>query len=167
MERRFHAYYFFLPILLLLVSACNYEPHAPADFSVHLNYENDKVYLSDTAQTFTREIIFSGDTTVNVSFSRLQIDSIYKKLVDINYYALPANITALCTERVIPSGSRTTLTIRENGRTKQIIYDDDCHRYDSNDVRAKNIRHIIAVITHMTERKPIVKNLPESGFISL
>ncbi|WP_156109020.1 hypothetical protein [Hymenobacter sp. APR13] len=153
--------------MLLSISACNYNPHAPADFSVHLNYGNDEVYLSDTAQTFTREISFSGDTTVNISFSRLQIDSIYKELVGVNYYALPANITALCTERVIPNGSRTTLTICENGRTKQIIYDDGCHRYDSNDIKAKNLRHIIAVIIHMTERKPMVKNLPESGFINL
>jgi hypothetical protein len=167
MEMSLRTYYFFLPTLLLSISACNHKPHAPADFSIHLNYGNDEVYLSDTAQTFTREINFSGDTTVSISFSRLQIDSIYKELVGINYQALPATITALCTERVIPSGSRTTLTIRENGRTKQIIYNDDCHRYDPNDIRAKNLRHIVAVIIYMTERKSLVKDLPESGFISL
>jgi len=164
---RFYVDYLFCLVLLLSTSACSYESHAPADFSVNLDCGNDEVHLSDTAQTFTRKIIFAGDTTVNISFSRLQIDSIYKELVGINYYALPANITALCTERVIPSGSRTTLTIRENGRMKQVIYDDDCHRYDPNDVRAKNLRHIVAVIIYMTERMPMVKNLPESGFIRL
>ncbi|RSK32466.1 hypothetical protein [Hymenobacter metallilatus] len=164
---RFYVDSLFYLILLLSTSACSYESHAPADFSINLDCGDDEVHLSGTAQTFTRKIIFAGDTTVNISFSRPQLDSIYQELSDMNYNALPANVTALCTEQVVPRGSRTILTIRENGRTKQIVYDDDCYRYAPDDIRAKRLRHIIAVIIHMTERNPVVKNLPESGFIRL
>ena len=154
--------------LLLVLIGCN-NPTPPSDFNLVFKYGVGAKNILDTFNgTFTRDMVSEPSITVELSLSDKELDNIYHKMVEINFFDYPDNFS------IAPSsgeryGIRTPyysyyFKIQYDSKVKELRWEDSIV-YE--DIQADKLRELIQLIWDIIEAKDEYKALPEpkSGYM--
>lgn len=150
-------------------------PARPADFSLRLQYGaglhkegmdvKGKYNELDTAVgTFTKDMISAPPLTVPLALSPAELDGIYSKMVEIDFFGypgefaigLPPNATTIART---PS-DKYYFKVTSGGQVKTLFWDD----YIMNpDAQASRLRELIRLIKGIIESKDSYRALPPAS----
>jgi hypothetical protein len=100
---------------------CNYIPaETPQDFAIVFKSTLGGAFTLDTFNgTFRRVTMSAGDTTIAIRLQKVQIDSVYALIKEIDFFSLPESLAPKQGVTMFPSPSSDYL-VRSNGRTKHV-----------------------------------------------
>lgn len=146
--------------LLLLISSCNQNNlPLPADFAIRIEGGfRDSINTFDGQYTRSAVAPAMRDSTVSFDFTVQEKDSIYRVLNKMNYTALPENVSTKCEEYIQPHHN-IRLTIRANGITKSVIYDDDCVTRNK---QMSAVSKVIILIDEIAAKHKEIQQIPQT-----
>ncbi|MCR5887263.1 hypothetical protein LRS06_05610 [Hymenobacter sp. J193] len=154
-----------LPFLTTAIS-CQNQTHAPADFAFRIDGFTDVI---DTYEnTFTRRGINQGsinftDTTVTLTLTTEQKDSIYFFMGEKAFFSMPEEIKVPCEDYIKPSET-DNLIVRANGQNKKVVFHNGCTTHDE---KVKDFYSIRSFIYKIVYRNKNIKSLPKSSLMIL
>ena len=111
---------------------------------------------------FTKDMINDPSITVNLSLTEEEMDSIYQKMVEIDFFNYPVEFKV-----AVPAGEQTRLvtpystyyfTVEKGGTVKVLRWEDEIKNPD---VKADKLKELIHLIRDIIELKPEYQVLPE------
>jgi len=144
-------------------------PPSPSSFNLIFKYGvGAKNELNTLQGTYTKDMIFDPSITVNLSLSQEELDRIYNKMVEINFFGYPDEFSV----SVSPEESVGMLTpycsyyfkVEYDSKVKELSWEDNIINQDK---KAEKLRELINLITDIVESKEEYKQLPppRGGYI--
>ena len=118
--------------------------------------------------TYTKDMIMDPPITVNLSLSEEELDSIYRKMVEIDFFDYPDEFSVS-----VPSGEAIGMVtphssyyfkVEYDSKVKELRWED---KITNEDEKANKLRELIKLIRDIVESKEEYKELPEprSGYV--
>ena len=160
--------------LLIAVSgmaSCSAPPPVQSDFSLIFQYGvGAKNELNTFEGTYTRDMVMDPSITVNLSLTEEELDRIYQKMVEIDFFDYPDRFSV----SVLPSESVGMVTpyssyyfkVEYDSGIKEVWWDAEIINIHENE-KADRLRGLIKLITDIIEAKEEYQRLPEptSGYM--
>ena len=90
MKRRWSIMIVLALVAALLGTGCVAPPPSPSNFNLIFKYGvGAKNELNTFEGTYTKDMVMDPSITVNLSLSKEELDRIYKKIVEINFFGYP------------------------------------------------------------------------------
>ena len=162
-----------ISILLLFAMifslGCNAPPPTASSFNLIFKYGvGAKNELNTFNGTYTKDMVMDPSITVNLSLSKEELDRIYQKMVEIDFFDYPDEFKVT----VFPwqsKGLRTPYSsyyfrVEYDSKTKELSWKDNIL---TNDRRAEKLRELIELIRDIIESKEEYEKLPPArgGYI--
>ena len=158
-----------LVVALLGTVGCFNRTPEESNFNLIFKYGVGAKNILDTFQgTYTKDMVMDPSITVELSLSEEEMDRIYQKMVEIDFFNYPDKFSV----SVPPSESFGILTpypsyyfkVEYNSQIKELWWEDEIHNKDE---KADRLRELIKLITDIVESKEEYKKLPSprSGYI--
>lgn len=137
-------------------------PPSPSTFNLTFKYGvGAKNELNTSQGTYTKDMIMDPSITVNLSLSREELDRIYQKMIEINFFGYPDEFAV----SIPPGQSVGMLTpyysyyfkVEYDSKVKELWWEDDIINQDK---KAEKLRELITLITDIIESKEEYKQLP-------
>ena len=162
-------------IVLVLVAAllgtagCSAPPPSPSNFNLIFKYGvGARNELNTFDGTYTKDMIMDPPITVNLSLSREELDRIYHKMIEINFFGYPDEFSVS-----IPPGQSVGMVtpycsyyfrVEYNSKVKELWWEDNIINQDE---KAEKLRELIKLIKDIIESKEEYKKLPSpsSGYL--
>jgi len=162
-------------IVLALVAAllgtvgCSAPPPHPSNFNMIFKYGiGARNELNTFDGTYTKDMIMDPPITVELSLSKQELDRIYQKMIEINFFGYPDQFSV----SVPPwqSGGLATphcsyyFRVEYDSKVKELSWEDNITNPDK---RADKLRELITLIRDIIESKEEYKQLPppRGGYI--
>ena len=159
-------------IIILIVPgilACGSQPAEKANFNFDLKYGVGAKNEIDTFHgKFIKDMGDSPSITISLRLSEKEIEEIYQKMLDIDFFNYPDTFT------VTPGSNEATqfkvpvntyyFTAERNGQTKTLSWEDSIQNPNT---KADKLRELIMMIEHMIIAKEEYKELPDQGQANL
>jgi hypothetical protein len=156
---------FFIILIMPVLLACGSQPAEDANFNFDLKYGVGGKNEIDTFHgKFTKDMVDAPSITINLRLSEAEMESIYQKMVEIDFFNYPDTFTVTAS----PGDSTTAITpfntyiftVEKNSQTKTLNWNDEIQT--PND-KADKLRELIVLIQRMIEAKEEYKELPDPG----
>jgi len=162
-------------IVLVLVAAlfgatgCTAPPPHPSNFNMILKYGVGAGNELNTFEgTYTKDMIMDPPITVDISLSKEELDRIYQKMIEINFFGYPDQFSVF-----VPPGQSFGLAtphcsyyfrVEYDSKVKELSWEDNITNPDK---RADKLRELITLIRDIIESKEEYKQLPppRGGYI--
>jgi len=162
-------------IVLVLVAAlsgtvgCSAPPPHPSNFNMIFKYGVGAGNELNTFEgTYTKDMIMDPPITVDISLSKEELDTIYQKMIEINFFGYPDQFSVF----VPPGESVGMLTpycsyyfkVEYDSKVKELSWEDNIINEDK---KAEKLRELIKLIRDIIESKEEYKQLPppRGGYI--
>jgi len=154
---------------LLGAEGCVAPPPSPSNFNLIFKYGvGAKNELNTFEGTYTKDMVMDPSITVNLSLSKEELDRIYKKIVEINFFGYPDEFSVS-----VPPGQAVGMVtpyysyyfkVEYDSRVKELSWEDDIINEDK---KAEKLRELINLIRDIVESKEEYKQLPSprGGYI--
>jgi len=144
-------------------------PPSPSNFNLIFKYGvGAKNELNTSQGTYTKDMIMDPSITVNLSLSKEELDRIYQKMIEINFFGYPDEFSVF----VPPGQSVGMLTpycsyyfrVEYDSKVKELRWEDNIINEDK---KAEKLRELINLIRDIIESKEEYKQLPSprGGYI--
>ena len=115
--------------------------------------------------TYTKDMVRDPSITVPLALTEEEMDRIYQKMVEIDFFNYPDNFS-ISVPPGVPTGLRTPypsyyFRVEYNSTTKELWWDDEIVCKDFQDEKADQLRELIELIRDIIESKEEYKELPE------
>jgi hypothetical protein len=156
-------------VTFLAVMGCDNHKPGESSFNMIFKYGVQARNILDTFEgTYTKDMVMDPPITVEMSLSEEEIDRIYQKMVEINFFDYPDKFSVS-----VPPGELVgTVTpnmsyyfkVEHDSGLKELWWDD---KIINEDEQADKLRELIALIRDIIESKEEYKELPQpsSGYI--
>ena len=124
--------------------------------------------LDTLKSTFTKDMVMDPAITVKLSLSGEEMDSIYQKMVEIDFFNYPDKFSV----SVPPGELKTEVTpystyffrVTYGTKSKELLWHD---KITNSDEKADKLKELITLIRNIIESKEEYKKLPEprSGYL--
>lgn len=117
---------------------------------------------------YTRDMVVDPSITVNLYLSKNELDRIYQKMVEINFFDYPDNFSVS-----VPPEEAGTLTpyssyyfrVKHDSKIKELWWDDNKFRMEGNNItykdeKAEKLKELIELIRNIIESKEEYTKLP-------
>lgn len=129
----------------------------PNDFGMVFQYGGDAKNKLDTFNgKYTKDLILDPNITVDFKLTKRQLQIIYNKMKEIGFFDYPDNYIPNSNSYVTPFQTYY-FKVMANNSMKELRWED---KHFSEDVKAKNLRELIQLITIMIQDSPEYKTLP-------
>ncbi len=158
-----------LAIALLGMAGC--DNHAPGDSNFNLIFRygvRARNELNTFNGTYTKDMVMDPSITVNLSLSKEDLDSIYQKMVEIDFFDYPEKFSV----PIPPDGMVYMVTpfnsyyfkVKYDSKNKELWWEDEIQ---NENIKADKLRELIKLIWNIIESKEEYKKLPEprSGYL--
>ncbi len=154
---------------LLGTVGCFTPPPSPSNFNLILKYGvGARNELNTFNGTYTKDMVSDPSITVNLSLSKEELDRIYQKMVEIDFFDYPDKFSITPS----PGESYGIVTpyysyyfkVEYNSEIKELWWEDEITNKDE---KADKLRELIKLIWDIIESKEEYKKLPEptSGYM--
>lgn len=144
-------------------------PPSPSTFNLIFKYGvGAKNELNTSQGTYTKDMVMDPSITVNLSLSKEELDRIYQKMIEINFFGYPDEFSV----SVSPGQSVGMVTpycsyyfrIEYDSKVKELRWEDNIINEDK---KAEKLRELITLIRDIIESKEEYKQLPppRGGYI--
>lgn len=151
-----------------LVTACSNNNSEPKSISGEMKFNlifkygvGAKNELNTFAGTYTKDMIINPPITTNLSLSKEEMDTIYKKIFEINFFDYPERfITTIPPGEgvgMVTPNSSYYFKVEHGSRVKELEWEDNITNKDE---KADKMRELIKVIRDIVESKKEYKKLP-------
>ena len=154
---------------LLVFSGCGNTPPGESDFNLTFEYGvGAKNELNTFDGTYTRDMVLDPSITVELSLSEEELDSIYQKMVEIDFFNYPDEFSVLVAPDdrigIVTPYNSYYFKVEYDSRVKELRWEDEILKEN---VDADNLRGLINLIRDIIESKDEYKELPEptSGYV--
>jgi len=162
-------------IVLALVAAlsgtmcCSAPPPHPSNFNMIFKYGGGAGNELNTFEgTYTNDMIMDPSITVDISLSKQELDRIYQKMIEINFFGYPDQFSVS-----VPPGQSFGLAtphcsyyfrVEYDSKVKELSWEDNITNEDK---KAEKLRELIKLIRDIIESKEEYKQLPppRGGYI--
>ena len=119
--------------------------------------------LNTFVGTFTKDMILDPSITINLLLSQEELDSIYQKMLEINFFYYPEVFSVY-----VPPGEPRTLQtpypsyyfeVMCDSKVKKLSWDDEI--VFPRDIEAAKLHDLTSLIERIIESKEEYKNLPK------
>lgn len=158
-----------LVVALLGTAGCTVPAPGESDFGLIFRYgvmaRNE---LNTFRGTYTKDMVSDPSITVDLSLSEGELDSIYQKMVEIDFFDYPDefSVSVLPGESVgmVTPHSSYYFKVEYGSRVKELRWED---RIINKDEKADKLRELIKLIRDVIESKEEYQRLPEptSGYL--
>jgi hypothetical protein len=110
---------------------------------------------------FTKDMITDPPITINLSLTEEEMDKIYQKMVEIDFFSYPEEFKVEIMGDIIGTVtpySSYYFTVEKGSITKELRWEDEI---TNPDVKADRLRELINLIINIIASKPEYKALPE------
>lgn len=129
--------------------------NAPNDFKMIFKYGvQQKNELNTFNGVYTKDMILDPSITAALSLSQEELDNIYNKMIEINFFDYPDKFSF---KQVVIPYSRYYFKVQHNGQIKELSWDE---KIVLDDKRADKLRELISYIMNVIQSKEEYKNLP-------
>ena len=140
-----------------------------SDFNFIFKYGVTGRNTLDTLQgTFTKDMVMDAAITIKLTLSGEEMDSIYQKMVEIDFFSYPDKFSV-----DVPEGELKTevspyatyfFRVTYGAKTKELLWHD---KLTNSDEKADKLKELINFIRNIIESREEYKNLPEarSGYL--
>ncbi|MFC1991901.1 hypothetical protein ACFLVC_04190 [Chloroflexota bacterium] len=152
-----------LVVVVLGMVACSVPPLAQSDFNLIFRYGvGAKNELNTFEGTYTKDMFGDPSITVPLSLTDEELDIIYRKMVEINFFDYPEefSVTAAPGEAVgiVTPYSSYYFKVEDDSGIKELRWED---KITNEDNEADRLRELIKLITDIIESKEEYQKLPE------
>jgi hypothetical protein len=118
--------------------------------------------------TYTKDMVMDPAITINLTLSPQEMESIFQKMVEINFFSYPDNFSVSVPEGEIKTQVAPYSTyffwVDNGGKTKELLWHD---KYTNSDAAGDKLKELINFIRNIIESREEYKNLPEpsSGYL--
>lgn len=141
----------------------------PPDFNLIFKYgvmaRNE---LNTFKGTYTKDMVSDPSITVNLSLSEEELDSIYRKMVEIDFFDYPDEFSVS-----VPAGESFGMVtpyfsyyfkVEHDAKIKELWWEDEIK---NENIKADKLRELIKLIWNIIEAKEEYQRLPEptSGYM--
>ncbi len=154
---------------LLWTAGCSAPPPSEPRFNLLFKYgvmaRNE---LNTFNGTYTKDMVSDPPITVNLSLSKEELDRIYQKMVEIDFFDYPEDfvVSVLPGESVgmITPHSSYYFKVEHNSKIKELRWED---KIINKDEKADRLRELIKLIRDTIEAKEEYRKLPSptSGYM--
>ena len=147
---------------LLATVSCGTSTRRESDFNLIFKYGvGAKNELKTFEATYTKDMVMNPPITVNLALSHEELDSIYQKMVAIDFFSYPDKFSFS-----VPPGDVVVMVtpflgyyfkVEHDFRTKELWWEDEITNEDE---KAKKLRELIKFIRDIVESKEEYKKLP-------
>jgi len=120
--------------------------------------------------TYTKDMVADSPITVKLSLSESDLDKIYKKMIEINFFSYPEEFSIFVPPkpdekvmrgRMVGGVSSYYFKVEYNSIVKELRWTDDVIEDDlKKDERASRLRELIKLIEDIIESKEEYKKIP-------
>ena len=157
-------------ICLFLIVGCNAPIKHSDDFNLIFTYGIGANTLDTFNNTYTRDMITDANITIDLYLSQEEMDAIYEKMIEIDFFNYPDVFS-----RYVPEGSivgeRTPyfsyyFKVAYDSYVKELTWNDNIRsvlirgEYITDD-KVDKLKSLTQLITHIIESKEEYKKLPE------
>ena len=119
--------------------------------------------ILDTFQdTYIKDMISEPPIVIGFSLTPEEMDTIYQKMVDIDFFSYPDEFEVTVPEeelvQLVTPYSYYYFKVQYNGRTKELTWED---KISNPDEKADKLKELIHLIRDIIEIKPEYQVLPE------
>ena len=111
---------------------------------------------------FTKDMIADPPITIDLVLSGTEMDNIYQKMLDIDFFNYPEEFKVIVPEGELISTvtpySGYYFTVEYSSKVKELKWEDEI---TNPDIKADKLRELIKLIRDIIESKPEYKALPE------
>ena len=155
--------------VLLILAGCIGDDTQEGEFNFLFRYGVTGGNILDTFQDmYIKDMISEPPIVIGFSLTPEEMDSIYQKMVEIDFFSYPDEF-----EVTVPEGELVQLVtpysyyyfkVQYNGRTKELTWED---KISNPDEKADKLKELINLIINIVESKEEYKNLPQpsSGYL--
>jgi hypothetical protein len=158
-----------LALALLCTVGCDNHQPGESDFNLIFKYGvNARNELNTFQGTYTKDMIVDPSMTIELSLSEEELDRIYQKMVEIDFFNYPDEFSI----PVAPEGPVTIVTpyasyyfkVQHNSVIKELWWEDEIVKEDE---RADRLRALIEFIRDIVESREEYQKLPQprSGYL--
>jgi len=155
-------------ILLGLVGCAN-PTRGESNFNLIFKYGvGAKNELNTFEGTFTKDMVSDSSITVNLSLTEEELDRIYQKMLEIDFFAYPDRFSVStppgASVGVVTPYSSYYFKTEYDSKIKELWWDDETINEDE---KADKLRELIQLVRDIIESKEEYKELPEpkSGYL--
>jgi len=125
----------------------------PNNFALKIVFQYD--YIDTFEEVFSKDLVADGDTIVPFSFSTLQLDTIYAKMIGIDFFNIRSIQTFGEWERS-KCFTKFSMVVRADSIMKKI----GIVQCDSTNNNIENLRGLLKTIMTMIRNSDVYKKLP-------
>ncbi len=118
--------------------------------------------LNTFKEMYTKDMITDPPITVNLSLSKDELDRIYKKMVEIDFFGYPekfyVSVSSVEPVDTVTPHSSYYFKVEYGSKTKELWWEDSIINKDG---RAEKLRELIKYIIQIIKSKEEYKKLPE------
>lgn len=158
-----------LVMALLETVGCVAPTSNPSNFNLIFNYGvRARNELNTFNETYTKDMVSDPSIMVNLSLSKEELDSIYQKMVEMDFFNYPDKFSVS-----VPAGEAVGMVtphssyyfkVEYDSKIKELRWEDEIV---NNDEKADRLRGLIKFIKDIIESKEGYKKLPSptSGYL--
>ncbi len=158
-----------LVVTLLGLLDCVAPPHPESNFNLIFKYGVSAKNILDTFEgTYTKDMVMAPSITVNLFLTEEELDRIYKKMVEIDFFSYPEKFKVSPSPGeivgIVTPYSRYYFRVEYDSQIKELSWDDELIYKDE---KADRLRELIKLIRDIIESKEAYKKLPTptSGYL--
>lgn len=157
-------------ITLLVIGGCSSHLSGRSDFNLIFKFgvgaQNE---LNTLDQTFTKDMIVDSNITVTLSLSKEELDTIYQKMIEIDFFSYPDTFAIYVapgeTRGIQSTYSSYYFKVEYDSKIKELWWEDEI--VEPIDDKAEKLRELITLIRGLIYSKEAYKKLPRprGGYI--
>ena len=151
-----------LTTILSGAAGCDTPPASPSNLNLIFKYGvGARNELNTFNSTYTRDMVMDPPITVNLSLSEEDLDIIYEKMLEIDFFDYPEEFSVSTSGGsfgIMTPYSSYYFRVEYDSGIKELRWKDEISYPDEN---ADRLRELIQLIRDIIEAKEEYKNLPE------
>ncbi len=149
-------------VLALFAASCSDSGTSPQsrDFNLKLSYGiNARNVLNTFDNTYTKDLIMDGTTTVSFALSDSELDRVSSKMLEISFFSYPDTFSVITRDTVVALFPHSTYIFHvvNKSTVKDVYWSDSIVSPDS---RAVKLRELITLIENIIQSNPKYSQLP-------
>lgn len=149
--------------VLLVLAGCAGDDTQEGEFNFIFKYGVTGTNVLDTFHgTFTKDMISEAPITIDFSLTAEEMDSIYQKMLEIDFFSYPDEFEVTVPEgelaRMVTPYSSYYFKVQYAGGTKELTWEEEIINPDE---KADKLKELIFLIRDIIELKPEYLVLPE------
>jgi hypothetical protein len=158
-----------LIVAVIVLAGCTAPPADVSSFNLIFKYGvTAKNELNTFERTYTKDMVMDPSITVELSLTEAELDRIYQKMVEIDFFDYPDEFSVPVEEgelvTIVTPYSSYYFKVEYDSAVKELRWEDEIVNPDE---KAERLRELIQLIRDIIESKEEYKELPAptSGYM--